>query len=107
MRDAVVKSSHDLILSQTTVRIRVHAISCARSHVFDKTKTERSSAILVTLELGDRSLRGVVAIEANYTSASRPSTGLILDFGLLNFADGREQLYQVFIASGPWQLKWC
>lgn len=96
--------SHDLILSQTTHTVRLHAVTAARGEVLDEAETERSSSILVTLELGDGRLGRGRAVEAYDASASGSAAGLILYLGLLDLANRGEQLNEIFVAGGPWKV---
>ncbi|KAF7549799.1 hypothetical protein G7046_g8232 [Stylonectria norvegica] len=95
---------HDLILGQAAVRIRVHGFASSLVQVLDKTEVERAAAVLVTLKLGNRGLGSISSVESDHASASRATTGFVLDLGLFHLADGGEQLNQIVVASGPWQL---
>lgn len=80
------------------MRIGVHAVPGLLVQVLDKAEVEWPSAVLVTLEFSDRSLRGFGRIESDYSASSRSSAGLILYLGLLHFANGSEQLDEVVVA---------
>lgn len=56
------------------------------------------------LELTDRGLRRVGAVELDHTRATRAAVGLVLDLRPIHLADGREQVHQVLVAGGPGQL---
>lgn len=97
-------SLHDLVLRKANVGIRLHAVGAAWRPVLDEAEAQGSVAVLVSLELGNGRLRRVRVVETDYTRASGAAAGFVLDFSLLDLADGREQLDKVFIASGPRQL---
>jgi len=85
--------------------VGIHAVNSSRCHVLDEAEAKRSPSILIALELRDRCLSSVRAVKTHYTCTSRASTGLVLNLSLLNLTNGREQLDEVFIASGPWELE--
>ncbi len=96
---------HDLVLGDARVGIRVHAVIAASGlKVPHEAQTQRTTAVLVTLELGDGSVRGVGTVEPNDTGAARASTRLVLDLGLLNLADGGEEIDEIFVTRGPGEL---
>lgn len=84
--------------------IRVHAVAAARGDVFDKAETERASAVLVSLELRNGRVGCFGRIETNNTSTTGPAAGLVLNLGLLNLANGSEQLDEIFVAGRPGKL---
>jgi hypothetical protein len=86
------------------VRICVHAVP-TRLNVLDKAETKGAAAVLIALELRDGSLGRVGIVEADHSAATRSAAGLVLDLGLFDLADGREQLDEIFIASGPRELR--
>ena len=48
---------------------------------------------------------GIVGrIELHHTGSSRPSIGFVLDFRTLHLSNSIEQLNQIIVASGPWEL---
>jgi len=73
------------------VVVCVHAIATALVHVLDERQAERAAAILIALELVDRSVGRVGGIEPDNTAALRPAAWLVLDLGLLDLADGSEE----------------
>lgn len=96
---------HDLVLGDADVGIRVHAvITAAGLEVPHEAETQGTTAVLVALELGDGCVRGVGTVEPNDTGAARPPTRLVLDLGLLDLADGGEQIDQILVARGPREL---
>jgi hypothetical protein len=99
---------HDLILRQTCVAIRVHAVTTgAGSVILDVGKTKRPSSILVTLELGDGSLGGCRTVETYNTSSAGSTARLVLDLGLFDLANSSEEFDEILVASGPRELgKW-
>lgn len=99
-------SSHKLVLGQSAVRVRVHAVA-ARLDVLDKAETKGPPSVLVALELCDGGLGRVGIVEADHSATTRSTAGLVLDLGLLDLADGGEQLDEVFIAGGPRELRSC
>jgi hypothetical protein len=104
------RTLHDLVLRQATMRIRVHGIptgagrSTAGSEILDIMQVKRSATVLVALELRNRCLGRRVAVEADNTSATGSAAGLVLNLGLLNFTDGRKQLDEILVTSGPGKL---
>lgn len=97
-------TSHDLVLSEAAVRVGVHAVTAARREVLDVTQAQRTAAVLVALELGNGGLGGVCVVEADNTAAARSAARLVLNFGLLHLANGREELNQIVVARGPREL---
>jgi hypothetical protein len=86
------------------VAIRIHAVTARRIQVLDEAETQRPTAILIALELGNGGLGGLGAVEADNSATARSSARLVLDLGLLDFADSSEQLDQIFVAGRPRQL---
>ncbi|KAJ2972028.1 hypothetical protein NUW58_g9269 [Xylaria curta] len=75
-------------------------------HLFlGKASAERSTSVLIALKLGNRRLGGLLAIKADNTGSSGTSTRLILNLGLVNFANGSEQLDKILIAGRPRKLE--
>lgn len=97
-------SSHNLVLGQAPKAVRLHVVSPALVEVLDKAEVERATSVLIPLELGNGGLGSLGTVEANHAGASRSTTGLILDLGLLNLANSREQFDQVVVAGGPREL---
>lgn len=83
-------SLHDLILSQSTVGVRVHRFSASLIEILDEAEVERATAVLVALELGDRCVGGVGTVEADDTAAARAAARLVLNLSLFNLADSSE-----------------
>jgi hypothetical protein len=83
--------SHELVLGQATMGVRVHGLG-AGMDILDKAETKGPSTVLVALELRDGRLSSVGVVEPDDAGTARPSTGLILDLGLLHLTDCREQL---------------
>ena len=80
--------------------VGIHGIATSTgSDVFDVAQSERPATILVALEFRDCRFGSASVVEANNTCATRPTTILVLDFGLLHLSDRREQLDQVLITS--------
>lgn len=73
-------------------------------HVLDVRQTERAAAILVAGELADGGGGVLLGSEFDNAGAARASVGLVLAFGALDFADGREELDEVFARGGPGEL---
>ena len=89
------------------VRVRVvHAgvLNATGLEVPHEAETQGPAAVLVTLELGDGGVRGLGTVETDNAGAARPSARLVLDLGLLDLADGREQIDQILVARGPGEL---
>lgn len=81
----------------------VHAVApTTRCQIFDEAKTKRPASILIALEFRNRRLSRGNTVEAYNTGTPGSATVLVLDFGLLDLSDRREQLDQVLIASRPW-----
>ena len=96
---------HDLILSDARVGVRVHAvIAAAGLEVPHEAETQGTTAVLVTLELGDGSVRGVGTVEPNDTGAARAPTRLVLDLSLLDLANSGEEIDQILVTCGPREL---
>jgi hypothetical protein len=86
--------------------IGIHAVTSARVEVLDVAQAEGPAAVLVALELGDRRLGGVRAVETDNAAALGPAAdGLILNLGLLDLADGGEEFNQIVVARGPGKLR--
>lgn len=83
--------------------VRVHGLR-ARLDVLDEAEPERPATILIALELSNGCLSGVGVVETNDASATRTPTRLVLDLGLLDFSNGREQLDEILVAGGPGKL---
>lgn len=97
------RSSHNLVLRQTTVSVRVHDVaSTTRCKVLDEAEAKRSAAVLIPLEFRNRRLSCVDTVETHNAGTPRAAAVLVLDFGLLNFSNRGEQFDQVLIASRPW-----
>lgn len=103
---AIMEGLHDLILRQASVgSIRLHLFNGGtRVLVSDKAQAQRSTAVLVALELLDRRLRRVRRVEADNASATRATAGLVLDLGLFDLADSSEELDQILVGGGPGKL---
>ncbi len=95
---------HDLVLGEPAMGVSIHGVTTARRDVLDIVEAERTTTVLVVLELGDRGLSGVRGVEADNAAASRPAARLVLNLGLLDLADGGEELDQVFVARRPGEL---
>lgn len=97
------RSSHDLVLCQTTMSICIHAVATTTGgKVLDEAKTKRSTAVLISLEFRNCRLSRVHTVEAHNAGTPRSAAVLVLDFGLLNFSNCCKQFDQVLIASRPW-----
>ena len=84
--------------------VGIHAVTAAGRDILDVAQAEGTTAVLVTLELGNRGLGSVGAVEADYTATAGPTARLVLDLGLLDLADGGEELNQVVVARRPGEL---
>lgn len=85
--------------------IGIHAVPAStRVKVLDETQTERTSTILITLELLDRGVGGVGIVEANDARAAGATAGLILNLSLLYLTNSREELDEILIAGRPREL---
>jgi len=104
------QSSHDLILCQWRLPIAFHhrvaiavavhvAIVLLTGHdVLDEAEAKRSTTVLVAGELGNGTLTILGVVESDDTSTFRAPIALVLDLGLLNFADRLEELDEVVVA---------
>jgi hypothetical protein len=101
---ALSGSLHDLVLGEPAMGVGIHGVTTARRDVLDVVEAERATAVLVVLELGDRSLGSVRGVEADNAAASGPAARLVLDLGLLDLTDGGEELDQIFVARRPGEL---
>lgn len=70
--------------------VSLHRISSSLVQILDEAQVEGTAAVLVALEFGDSGLGGFGRVEADHAGAPRAATGLILNLGLLNLADGGE-----------------
>jgi hypothetical protein len=91
-RKRTVACSHDLVLSEAAMGIGVHVVTTARREVLDVAQAKRTTAVLIGLKLGNGGFRRVRVVEADHTGAARSAARLVLDLGLLDFADGGEEL---------------
>lgn len=89
---------HHLILGQASMGIGVHVLRSALVEVLDKVQVEGTSTVLIRLELANRSLCRLSAVESNNTSAAGSATWFVLDFSLLNLANGCEKLDKIIVA---------
>ena len=69
--------------------------------ILDKAQVQGTATILVALELLNGRLGSIGTVESNNARSAGAATGLILDFGLLDLADGGEELDQIVVASRP------
>lgn len=97
------QSLHDLVLGQATVRIGIHHVA-SRRDILDEAETERTTTVLVALELGDCGFCGVRGVKSDNTSAAGSSAGLVLYLCLFDLSNGRKQFNKVFIACRPREL---
>lgn len=97
-------SSHDLVLGESHGRVLLLHRSFALANVADVRQSKGATAVLVVGELGDGRIGGLLGIEADDTRAARATVGLVLNLGLLDLADGLEQLNQVVVGSRPRKL---
>ena len=110
------QSSHDLILGQrrlpvafhhrVAVAIAVHVaiVLLTRNNVLDEAQAKRSATVLVARELGDGTLAIVGVVESDNTSTLRATIALVLDLGLLDFANRLEEFDKVIVAGRPREL---
>lgn len=80
------------------MRVRVHGVA-ALVQVLDEAQVERTSSILVALELVDCRVGRLNRVKPNHARALGATTRLVLDLGLFNLAYCREEIDQVLIAS--------
>lgn len=85
--------------------VGIHAVTgSTRGKVFDEAQAQRTSTVLVALELLDCGVRGIGIVKANDARAARATAGLILDLGLLYLTNSREELDEILIAGRPREL---
>jgi hypothetical protein len=88
-----------------TCSLGLHCITtAARSLILNEAQAKGTAAILVTRELLDGGLCILDGIETNNTGSTRSTIRLVLNFGLLDLSDGREEFNKILIACGPWKL---
>lgn len=115
------KSLHDLVLCHASrIFLTLHRVT--RVLIFDESQAEWASAVLVPRKfccklvktsskrpslsrLRTNSCLGVFTrVELDHTGTSGAAVGLVLDLGTLDRTNGGEELYQIFVACGPWKL---
>ena len=94
---------HDLILSQASC-LGLHRITAARSLILDEGQAKRTTPVLVSRELLNGSIGVLGSIESNNTSSAGSAIWLVLDLGLLDLANGGEELNEIFVAGRPRKL---
>jgi hypothetical protein len=93
--------SHDLVLGDPAVVVRFHVVAAAGLtrallvEVLGVAQLQRTTTVLVALELRNGSLGRVGVVEPDDTGTARATAWLILDLGLLDLANRSEQLDQV------------
>lgn len=105
-----ISLSHDLVLGDPAVVVRFHVVAAAGLtrallvEVLGVAQLQRTTTVLVALELRNGSLGRVGVVEPDDTGTARATAWLILDLGLLDLANRSEQLDQVLIARRPRKL---
>ena len=90
------------------MRICVHEVTAAAGrNILDEAEAQGAATVLIALEFRNGGFGSIPAVKANDAGATRPSARLVLDLGLLNFADRGKQLHEVIVASGPGELCHC
>jgi hypothetical protein len=89
---------HHLVLCHTAMGIGIHAVASTRSHILDVAETQRPATVLIALELRDGRFGGLGAVKTDNAASLGSAARLVLDLGLLNLADGAEELDQVIVA---------
>lgn len=84
--------------------VRVHAVITARREVLDVAQAKRTATVLVALELGNGSLGSVGAVETDNTAPTRATARLVLNLGLLDLTDCREELDEIIVTCRPGKL---
>lgn len=67
-------------------------VSTLLVEILDEAQVQGTTSVLISLELRNGRLGGLSRIETNNASATRATTRLILDLGLFDLTDSREQL---------------
>jgi hypothetical protein len=90
---------HSLILRC----LSVHRISTTVTNVrvADEAQAKWAASVLVASELSDGCLSILSGIELHNTSATGASIWFILDFRLLDRANGCEEIDEIFVAGRP------
>ena len=85
--------------------VGIHSVCRARCDVFHEAQAKWAATVLVALELADGGVSGFSVVESDNTGTTRSSTRFVLDLGLLNLADSREEFDQIVVAGRPWELQ--
>lgn len=85
--------------------ISIHSICSARCKILDEAQAERATAVLVALELANSCVGSLGVVESDDSGTTGPATWLVLDLGLLDLADSREEFDQIVVAGGPRKLR--
>jgi hypothetical protein len=96
---------HDLILGQAAMGIGLHAVRVGLRQIFDEAESQWPVSVLISLKFGDGRLGSGNAVKSYNAGSARPTTWLVLNFGLLDFTDGGEQLDKIFVAGRPRKLQ--
>lgn len=85
--------------------VGVHAVAASTGvKVLDEAQAEGTSAVLVTLELLNRSVGGIGTVETNDARAAGATARLILNLSLLYLTNSREELDEILVAGRPGEL---
>lgn len=92
---------HDLVLHPTHLFLSFHRIA-ALGEVLDVGQAERTTAVLITLELRDGGGSIILVGEFDDTCSARATIGFVLNFGARDLVDSAEQLVKILVAGAPW-----
>lgn len=107
---------HDLSLGKVTCWLGIHLLAASHgaAHsvvvgdswglVLYEAQAKRATTVLVAGELRDGGLGVLDGVELDNSSATGTSVWFVLNLGLLNLADGGEELNEILVACGPWKL---
>jgi hypothetical protein len=90
-----------LVLATCSVHRLTGTVSTS---VANESQLQRTTAILVTRELGDGCLSVLDRVELHNTSTLGASIAFVLNLRLLDWTDRGEEVNEIFVASRPGEL---
>lgn len=85
--------------------VGIHSVCRARCDVFHEAQAKWAATVLVALELADSGVGSFSIVESDNTGTTGSSTWLVLNLGLLNLSDSREELDQIIVTGRPGKLQ--